>query len=86
MIFIIKEVFDKDKYFNVGDLVKTTATSAFVSGTVGGIVGAGMYGLSGNVGKDVSKSISQTIVDDSTSSSSRKILGSAERNMFSIQA
>lgn len=78
--------FDKDKYFNVGDLVKTTATSAFVSGTVGGVVGAGMYGLSNNIGKDVSKSVSRTIVDDSTSSSSRKILGSAERNMFSIQA
>ena len=78
--------FDKDKYFNIGDLVKTTATSAFVSGTVGGIVGAGMYGLSNNVGQDVSKSVSQTIVSDSTSSSSRKVLGSAERSLLSINA
>ena len=76
--------FDKEKYFNVGDFFKTTATSAFVSGTVGAVVGVGMYGLSNNVGRDVSKSLQQTIIDDSLSSSSRKVLGQAERNMMSI--
>ena len=78
--------FDDDKYFNIGDLVKRTATSTFVSGTVGGFVGAGMYGLSNNVGQDVSKTVSQTIVADSTSSSSRKILGSAERTALAFNA
>lgn len=76
--------FDKDKYFNIQDFTKTTATSAFVSGTVGGFVGAGMYGLSANIGKDVSKSVQQTIIDDSLSSSSRKVLGQVERNIMSI--
>lgn len=76
--------FDKDKHFNMNDFVKTTATSAFVSGTVGAAVGVGMYGLSNNIGQDVAKSLKQTIIDDSLSSSSRKILGHAERNMMSI--
>ena len=73
---------DKDKYFNVGDFAKTTLTSAFVSGTVGAAVGAGMYGLSNHVGEDVSKTIKQTIIDDSMSSSSRKVLGQAERSVL----
>ncbi|MCR5266881.1 MAG: hypothetical protein K6E29_09880 [Cyanobacteria bacterium RUI128] len=75
---------DKDKYFNLGDFAKTTLTSAFVSGTVGGVVGAGMYGLSNNIGKDVSKTIKETIIDDSLSSSSRKVLGQAERSIMSL--
>lgn len=76
-------VFDKDKKFDFGEFAKITATSAFVSGTVGAAVGAGMYGLSDNVGQEVSKTIRQTIIDDSISSSSRKILGQAERNILS---
>lgn len=77
---------DKDKHFDAGDLVKNTATSAFVSGTVGGIVGAGMYGLSDNVGKSVSKSLKQTIIDDSTASSTRKIMGTMERDGLAMLA
>ena len=66
------------------NFIKNTLTSAFVSGTVGGVVGAGMYGLSGNVGLDVSKSVKQTIIDDSTSSSTRKVLGQVEKTVMSI--
>ena len=77
---------DDDKYFNFEELAMKTATSAFVSGTVGGIVGVGMYGLSNNVGKEVSKSVKETIIDDSLSSSSRKILGRTEKSMMSINA
>lgn len=77
---------DKDKYFDAGDLVKNTATSAFVSGTVGGIVGAGMYGLSNNVGQTVCKSMKQTIIDDSTASSTRKVMGTMEKDGFALLA
>ena len=75
---------DEDKQFSFEDFASTTMTSAFVSGTVGGFVGLGMYGLSDNVGKEVSKSVQQTIVDDSMSSSSRKILGRFERGLLAI--
>lgn len=78
--YVTDVTLDKDKYFDVGDLVKNTATSAFVSGTVGGFVGAGMYGLSGNVGKDISKTLKQTIIDDSTASSTRKVMGKMEKS------
>ena len=82
--YITDVALDKDKHFNVDDFITNTATSTFISGTVGGIVGAGMYGLSGNVGKDVSKSVSQTIVDDSASSTSRKVLGTMEKDFLAI--
>ena len=78
--YLTDVAFDKDKYFNMGDFVNNTVTSAFVSGTVG----AGMYGLSNNVGKEVSKSIKQTIIDDATSSSTRKVLGEAERTVMAL--
>ena len=82
--YLINTALDKDKYFNLQDFVVNTATSAFVSGTVGGAVGVGMYGLSSNVGKDVSKSVSRTIIDDSTTSSTRKILGSGEKDLLAF--
>ncbi len=82
--YITDTALDKDKYFNIQDLVKNTAVSTFVSGTVGGVVGAGMYGLSSNVGKETSKTLTRTIVDDSTASSSRKVLGEAERSAMAI--
>ena len=72
-----------DKYFNMGDLIKDTATSAFVSGTVGAVVGAGVYGLTSK-SSYLSQSVKQTIVVDSTSSTSRKVLGVAERDMLGI--
>lgn len=77
-------ILDDNKYFNLEEFMQKTATSAFVSGTVGAVVGAGMYGLSNNVGKEVSKSVKETIIDDSLSSSSRKVLGQTERSMMAI--
>jgi len=82
--YIIDTSFDKDKYFNLNDCLKNTLTSTFVAGTVGGIVGAGMYKMSGNIGQDVSKSVTRTIVDDSASSSTRKILGAGEREILAL--
>ena len=82
--YITNAALDDEKYFDTKDFIKTTLTSAFVSGTVGAVVGAGMYGLSNNVGQEVSKSVKQTIIDDSTSSSTRKVLGEAERSLMSI--
>ncbi|MBR3889291.1 hypothetical protein IKJ53_02125 [bacterium] len=72
-----------DKYFNAGDLVKDTLTSAFVSGTVGAVVGAGVYGLTDKASY-LTQSVKQTIITDSASSSSRKILNVAEREALGI--
>ena len=83
--YLIDTMLDEDKKFNFGDLTKTTATSAFVSGTVGAVVGGGIYGienLAGNVGKNIELSASKTIARDSATSSSRKILGTVERNII----
>ena len=59
-----------DEDFELEELLTNTATSAFVSGTVGSIVGAGLNGLNktgfANFG---------TVTRDSISSSTRKILG-----------
>ena len=66
-------------------MVKNSATSAFVSGTVGAVVGGGMYGMAdiaGNVGKDITKTTAQAIVSDSTSSATRKFLGQAEKTVL----
>ena len=82
--YLTDVAFEDDKEFNAGELVKNTATSAFVSGTVGAVVGGGMYGLSTNVGKEATKTLGQTIVADSTSSTTRKLLGQGERNMLSL--
>ncbi len=74
-----------DKEFDTGEFLLNTATSAFVSGSVGAVVGGGMYGMAnvaGNVGEKVTRSTAQTIVADSTSSTSRKILGQAEKNVL----
>ena len=79
--YITDVALDENKYFNFGDLVKSTATSAFVSGTVGGAVGAGLFRMSNNVGQEVEKSIKQTVIDDSTASSSRKLLATGERTI-----
>ena len=64
---------DEDKKFNFGDLVKTTTTSALVSGAVGGTIGAGMYGLAN--GNCATLSLGKTIARDSALSGSRKIAG-----------
>lgn len=77
----------QDEEFSLGQLAKNTLTSATVSGTVGAVVGAGMYGISnvaGTVGKDVAKSTARTIVQDSTSSSTRKVLGQVERDVAGV--
>lgn len=83
--YLVDVTFDEDKKFNFGDLAKNTATSAFVSGTVGAAVGGGLYGISdiaGNVGKETSKTLAEAIVQDSTSSMTRKVLGQAERSIL----
>lgn len=82
--YLADVAFEEDKEFNTGELLKNTATSAFVSGTVGAVVGGGMYGLSSNVGKEATKTLSQTIVADSSSSTARKLLGQGERNILSM--
>ena len=81
--YLTDVAFEDDKVFNAGEIVINTATSAFVSGTVGAVVGGGMYGLSANVGKEATKTLGQTIVADSTSSTTRKLLGQGERNILS---
>lgn len=76
-----------DRDFDLGDLAKETALSAFVSGTVGAGVGAGMYGIAnamGDVGKETAKTTTQTIVADSASSTTRKILGQGEKNLLNV--
>lgn len=73
-----------DTDFNFGELTKNTVTSAFVSGTVGAGVGAGLYGIAdiqGMTGKTVvAKSMGQTIAQDGTSSSARKVLARVEKD------
>ena len=74
-----------DKDFNFGDMATSAAASAFLSGTVGAGVGAGLYDIAnfkGMVGKEVSKTLSQAIASDSASSSARKVLIKAEKNFF----
>ncbi len=81
--YLTDVAFEDDVEFNTGELLENAATSAFVSGTVGAVVGGGMYGLSANVGKEATKTLGQTIVADSTSSTTRKLLGQGERNILS---
>lgn len=81
--YLIDSALDEEKEFDFGEMLKNTATSAFVSGTVGAAVGGGMYGIAsaaGNTGKEVAKTTMQTIAQDSTSSAARKLLGQAERS------
>ena len=83
--YLLDTTFDKDKKFKFGELAKNTATSALISGTVGGVVGSGMYGmakLAGKVGEKTARTTAQAIVNDSSTSSARKILGQAERNII----
>ena len=82
--YITDVALDNDKYFKFGDLVKTTATSAFVSGTVGAAVGAGMYQLSNNVGKEVEKSVTDIVKQDAAASSARKVLATGERTVAEL--
>ncbi len=83
--YVLDAALDDDKDFNLGEFALNTATSAFVSGTVGAAVGGGVYGVQsalGNVGKEVSKTTSQAIVSDSITSTTRKFLGDAEKNII----
>lgn len=76
---------DEDKEFSAGDLIKNTATSALVSGTVGGAVGAGAYnsvahnGIFSQVNRD---SLKQAFTEDSVLSSIRKIAGDKVKAIF----
>ena len=74
-----------DEDFDLNELTTDTLTGAFVSGTVGAVVGGGMYGIAqsaGEVGKETTKELAKTIIKDSTSSTARKVLGQAERNII----
>ena len=77
--------FENDRKFNLEELIETTMSSAFIAGTVGAVVGTGMYKTSKTVGQDVSKSLKNTIIEDSTTSSSRKVLGKVERSIFEVK-
>ena len=82
--YLTDVVFD-GKQFNFGELAKSAGTSAFVSGTVGAGVGAGLYriaGAQGIIGKEVTKTTTQAIVSDSASSSARKVLAKAEKSII----
>ncbi len=76
-----------DKEFDMGDFAKNTLTSSLVSGTVGAVVGGGMYAsasLKGNIGSQTSQTLSETIVSDSTTSTARKVLGRAEQDLITL--
>ena len=78
-----------DKDFSFEDLITTTGTSAFVSGTVGGAVGAGLFKIAdskGLAGKSLTllpkETNAQIIAKDSASSSARKVLANMEKNII----
>ena len=76
---------DEDKKYSFGELAKNTGLSAFISGTVGAFVGGSVYGIEGamgNLGKETASNLSHTIARDSFLSSSRKVLGNAERQLI----
>lgn len=72
-----------DKEFDFGDLTSTTLTSAFVSGTVGGVIGASGHALDAN---HLAQVVSEKgrIIKDSIFSSSRKIGGQIEREALNL--
>ena len=83
--YLTDTALDEDKKFNFGDLTKNTATSAFISGTVGAAVGGGVFGVEdalGNLGTNSILTNSQTIIRDSSLSSLRKILGNSEKEVL----
>ena len=78
-------ILDDDKKFNFGDLTKVTLTSSAISGTVGATVGGGVFGIEsalGNLGQSSALSTSGIIVRDSALSSTRKVLGNAEKQLI----
>ncbi len=90
--YITDTALDEDKDFNTGELIANTATSALVSGTVGGLFGAGAYS---NVTKDGifahvnRENLTQAFAEDSVLSSARKIAGNrvnSAKNFFKTSA
>ena len=84
-ISYLSDVTLDDKEFKFGDLAKSASVSAFISGTVGAGVGAGLYdiaGVKGIIGKELSRTTAQTIASDSTASTARKILIKAEKSVL----
>ena len=69
-----------DKEFDFGDLASNTLTSAFVSGTVGGTIGAGTLGLE-NAGII---NANGSVAKYSVLSSARKALGVGEREILDL--
>ena len=75
-----------DEDFEFKELATNTLVSGASSALVGGVVGAGLYGnacLNKTVGQAVEKTVGQTIVQDSGSSSTRKILGTKVKGLLS---
>ena len=74
-----------DKEFDFGELTANTLTSAAVSGSVGAVVGAGMFKVSNPTGQILnssSKSVAQTVAQDTGTSSLRKVLGNGVKNVI----
>lgn len=74
-----------DEDFEVGELAKNTALSSATSALVGGTVGGALYGgasVIGTAGTEVSKSTAKVILQDSASSSFRKVLGSEVKELM----
>lgn len=72
-----------DKEFSFGELTDTALTSALVSGTVGGVVGATTYGLDVNNLAQTATSKGK-LFKDSILSSTRKVGGEIERDLLDI--
>ena len=78
-------VLDKDKEFNFDEMTKEMGTSAFVSGTVGAAFGGGIFGVEGamgNLGKEITPTITKAIARDSVLSTSRKVAGNMEKQIL----
>ena len=70
--YLTDSALDENVKFNFGDLTRNTITSAVVSGGVGTVAGAGLYGVhyaTGNLGEAATGSL----CEDITASSLRKI-------------
>lgn len=83
----LTDVAFQDEDFQFNKLASNTLISSATSATVGAFVGGTMYGgasLLGTTGKEVTKTTGQIIVQDSASSSTRKILGTEAKEAINI--
>lgn len=74
-----------DKDFEIDELAKNAIISGATSALVGGAVGGAMYGCAsaiGTAGTEVTKSTTKVIMQDSASSSVRKVIGSEVKELL----